>query len=46
MLLLNQEKENNSEIDLSKLFDEGGKFQEEKQSPQYFFRSGTPKIIQ
>lgn len=41
-----QEKENNSEIDLSKSFgDSGRKFQEEDQSPQYFFRPGTPKII-
>lgn len=43
---MDQEKENNSEIDLSKSFgDSGRKFQEEDQSPQYFFRPGTPKII-
>ncbi|MBU4284736.1 hypothetical protein KKF60_01910 [Patescibacteria group bacterium] len=41
-----QKKDNNGEIDLSKSFDKGGKFQEEKQSPRYFFRPGTPKIIQ
>jgi len=43
---MDQEKENNSKIDLSKSFDEGGKFQGEKQSHEYFFRPRTPKIIQ
>jgi hypothetical protein len=44
---MDQKKENNSEIDLSKSFDASGrKFQEETRSPQCFFRPGTPKIIQ
>ena len=43
---MDQEEKNNSGIDLSKSFDEGVKLQEEKQSPEYFFRPGTPKIIQ
>lgn len=43
---MNQEKENNNGIDLSKSFGNSDrKFQEETRSPEYFFRPGTPKII-
>ncbi len=43
---MDQEEKNNNGIDLSKSFDEDRKFQKEKQSPEYFFRPGTPKMIQ
>jgi len=44
---MDKEKENNSEIDLSKSFgDSGVKFQKETRSSKYVFYPGTPKIIQ
>ena len=42
---MDREEKNDNGIDLSKLFDKDGRFQKEKQSPEYFFRPGTPKII-
>lgn len=43
---MNQEEKDISGIDLSKSFSENREFQGEKSSSEYFFRPGTPKIIQ
>ncbi|MFC1612876.1 hypothetical protein ACFL23_00940 [Patescibacteria group bacterium] len=44
---MDQEEKNKSEIDLSHKFpsDLSERILSEKQSPKYFFRPGTPKIV-